>query len=735
MENKTIPLLAPDTLVHNHYRIVNIIAQGDGGAVYEAIDESRTQVVALKHVVPTNEQLSQLFEQKAKILTGLRHPTLPTIVDYFTNEQGHFLVMDFVPGEDLGITMEKIRTPLTTEAVLKWGDQILNALEYLQRQQPPIVHGDIKPENLKLTRKGQILLLDFGFSGSAQNAPDGNGNGATKPSPYEAPEKMHGKRDPRSDLYALAATMYYLLSGSLPDDAISRAATKQKEGMDPLRPVHKINPHVSSAINAVLQQALDLDVDKRPASATEMRADLQGARNVPKTDDTAQKATRPVYTGKPVEPSAPAASTPRTGPLSPPPQTQTQSNVPWLFLAGAAVVVVLIVAWFLSGGTQNTTAGPTDVAMQSSTTNANTDASTDTDTNTNAMEAEEPTTIATSVSAADEDATIPTETLSETIPTATKAPASTPTSIPISEVAISEANANQVKQLAQWEDPDSVPSVAFSPDGKTIASGSWDNSVKLWRASDGTLLHTLEGHSDNVECVTFSPDGQTVASGSWDGTVRLWKVDDGSSIGTFEWHTDTVYDVAFSPDGKMLASCSEDKTVRMWYLSGGMSLHTLEGHKNTVFAVAFSPDGKMLASGSADQTINLWNVSDAAFVRSLNNKTDKVYTLAFSPDGQTIAAGSGMDVQLWRVSDSTLQHTLEGHDIWVGNLDFSPDGKLLVTGGGDWTARLWKLSDGSLLNTIEGFDESVLSVNFAPDGRRFVAGSKDKTIRVWGIEE
>ena len=196
-----------------------------------------------------------------------------------------------------------------------------------------------------------------------------------------------------------------------------------------------------------------------------------------------------------------------------------------------------------------------------------------------------------------------------------------------------------------------VFSVSFSPDGQILASGSLDNTIKLWRVSDGSLIRTLEGHTFWVNSVSFSPDGQILASGSGDKTIKLWRVSDGSLIRTLEGHTFWVSSVSFSPDGQILASGSDDKTIKLWRVSDGSLIRTLEEHTWMVRSVTFSPDGQILASGSDDNTIKLWRVSDGSLIRTLTGHTDTVCSVSFSPNGQILASGSSdKTIKLWNVS-------------------------------------------------------------------------------------
>ncbi|KAL4733015.1 NACHT and WD40 domain protein [Aspergillus similis] len=277
-------------------------------------------------------------------------------------------------------------------------------------------------------------------------------------------------------------------------------------------------------------------------------------------------------------------------------------------------------------------------------------------------------------------------------------------------------------------------SVAFSPDGRVLASGSNDRTVKLWDPATGALHQTLEGHTDSVESVAFSPDGQLLASGSDDKTIRLWDAATGALYQTLEDHKDSVESVAFSPDGRLLASGSYDKAVRLWDPATGALHQTLEGHAGPIWSVAFSPNGQVLASGSNDETIRLWDAATAtgALHQTLECHTDSVESVAFSPDGQLLASGSDdKTVRLWDAATGALHQTLEGHTDWVESVAFSPDGRLLASGSNDDTIRLWNPATGALHQSLEGHKDWVESVAFSPDGWLLASGSYDKTVRLW----
>ncbi|KAH8674500.1 WD40-repeat-containing domain protein [Tricladium varicosporioides] len=279
-----------------------------------------------------------------------------------------------------------------------------------------------------------------------------------------------------------------------------------------------------------------------------------------------------------------------------------------------------------------------------------------------------------------------------------------------------------------------VNSVAFSPDGKQVVSGSDDKTIRLWDAVTGTLLQTLEGHSESVKSVAFSPDGKQAVSGSNDRTVRLWDAVTGALLQTLEGHSGWVNSVTFSPDGRQVVSGSNDRAVRLWDAVTGRLLQTLEGHSSLVNSVAFSPDGKQVVSGSGDKMVQLWDVVTGALLQTLKGHPESVNSVAFSPDGKQIVSSSGdKTVRLWDAVTGALLQTLEGHLDWISSVVVSPDGKQIVSGSSDKTVRLWDAVTGALLQTLEGHSGWINSVAFSPDGKQVVSGSDDRMVRLWDV--
>ena len=277
---------------------------------------------------------------------------------------------------------------------------------------------------------------------------------------------------------------------------------------------------------------------------------------------------------------------------------------------------------------------------------------------------------------------------------------------------------------------DLVWSVAFSPNGQTLASGSQDRTIRLWNPNTGKLKGALEGHRDAVNSVAFSPNGQILASGSWDGTVRLWNPQNGRLRRTLEGHTDGILFIAFSPDGQTLASASGDRTVRLWNPQNGRLKRTLEGHTNIVDSVVFSPDGETLASGSRDQTIRLWNSQNGRLKGTLEGHTGDVSRMMFSPDGQTLASASRDDtVRLWNPQNGKLRRTLIHRTGWTKSMAFSADGSTLLIGGHG--IYIWDTQTGQYKKSLAKDITDFFSVVFSPDGKTVASSSADNKVRLW----
>ena len=278
---------------------------------------------------------------------------------------------------------------------------------------------------------------------------------------------------------------------------------------------------------------------------------------------------------------------------------------------------------------------------------------------------------------------------------------------------------------------DHVWSVAFSPDGGTLASGSWDNTIRLWDTHTVQHKITLIGDTGDIGSVAFSPDGQTLASGSWDNTIRLWDPHTGKLKRTLTDHIRSVTSVMFSPDGQTFASGGDEQTTRLWNTTTWQVERILTGHTHLVEVLAFSLDGLTLASGSRDETIRLWNPHTGKHIRTLPT-TSPVNRLAFSPDGGTLASGSwDKTVRLWNPHTGKLERTLPNQGGWVNPVAFSPDGRLLAIGNRG--ISLWDTETGQYKAPLAEEIGDAVCLVFSPDGTTLASGSGDKKMRLWDM--
>ncbi|MCG5547534.1 caspase family protein [Halorhodospira halochloris] len=292
-----------------------------------------------------------------------------------------------------------------------------------------------------------------------------------------------------------------------------------------------------------------------------------------------------------------------------------------------------------------------------------------------------------------------------------------------------ERHANVLAGHDYW-----VNSVAFAPDGQTLASGSWDKKIKLWDPETGEVLQTLSGHDGWVYSVAISPDGQLLASGSSDNTIGFWSTETGELLQKVAAHDDSVAAVAFSSDGKFLASGGFDDELNLWDLETGESPRVLSGHDQSVYAVSFSADSSLLASGSSDSTVKIWDAESGEELHTLSGHEGEVFAVAFSPDDEVLASAGRSSIRLWDVETGDQLHTLSEHEGWVSSLEFSPYGRILASGGADNTVRLWDAVTGDQLHTFSGHEEMVRSVAFAPDDEILASASRDNTVKLWSAD-
>ena len=287
----------------------------------------------------------------------------------------------------------------------------------------------------------------------------------------------------------------------------------------------------------------------------------------------------------------------------------------------------------------------------------------------------------------------------------------------------------KVKNFAQHSD--AVGSVAFSPDGLMLASGSKDKTIQIWDLATGKSIRTFPGDSSTIWSVAFDSIGTKLATGTGFWRVMLWDLKTGQATRTLD-HTASVWSVALSPDGQLIASGSGDKTTKISDATTGALIYNLPDHTDFVYSVAFTPDGKSLVSASKDKKITIVDVATGNLLKTLEGHGDQVRSVAVTPDGKTIVSGSyDESIKIWNLETGDLMRSIKGHSDDIVSVAISPDGKFIASGSKDKTIKIWDLATGELLNTLTGHTDEVYVVTFSPDGKTIASGSKDNTIKLW----
>ena len=341
----------------------------------------------------------------------------------------------------------------------------------------------------------------------------------------------------------------------------------------------------------------------------------------------------------------------------------------------------------------------------------------------------------------------PDETL---IPTPTKIYEATPSALPepaTGLLRITGENATQIEPFITLMGHDApVIVVEYSPDGRLIASGSEDASVRIWDSSDGSLVHKLIGHKEIVNDLSFSPDGTILASASNDGSVRFWDVDDGNLIRTIDPLIDRVYNVEFSPDGNLIALGGNKCFIELRHVKSGIFRRSLPQPKCversqgmvSTWGIDFTSDGEEIVTGEGRQgsggSIQRWEVEEYIPPSLLEGYQVRVRYLDISPDDTTLTVAFLGSSVFWLMDaeNGSLLETFTGHSYRVNSVVFSPDGEMIASGSRDKTIGLWNL-DGTLIHSLETHTDAINSIAFSPNGEALASASDDKTIILWGV--
>ena len=687
-----------------NYHLIQLLGRGGFAEVYlgRHIHLDTLAAVKVLHTQLSRDD-SEQFHTEARTIAHLAHPHIVRILDYGIDSGTPFLVMDYAPNGTLHQQHPR-GTLLPPALVARYITQIAAALQYAH--QHGIIHRDVKPENMLVDRQKEILLSDFGIALAAQSSRYRSIHEMAGTISYMAPEQIQFHPCPASDQYALGVTVYEWLSGARPFQGTFFEVASQHMLAAPLPLANRV-PGVSPALEEVLFTALAKDPAHRFASVWAFP----------------QAFTR-LSTGKPVV-SLPEPTLPPSLPaLSPSGLLQASSTAHTLH---PAVPV---------GRIEYAAAEHYDTLVSS----------------------------------------LRPSTLSE------RAQIDTPPALPLKEVyqlstrrlsrrTILSGIAGMVAlgSAATWfvtthkdasvlppfahPQPSPVPahilgahlftfsghsdivsSLAWSQDGKRVASGSFDTTVQVWDATTGNNLLVYQGHANKVTTVMYSYDNVRLASGSVDATVQIWDAATGAHLLTYDAHKYPVRTLAWStkPINSSIASGGSDNEVHVWDIATQATHYIYKGHTQAINQISWSTDGSHIASASADATVQVWSPSTGE--RSLNYRGHKqeVRTVQWTPDGTFIASG-GLDgvVQVWNSSTGQLALAYKGHTAPINQITWSPDSKYVASASDDGTVHVWNAFTGARVLVYRGHSSGALAVAWSPDNTSVASGSNDMTVQVW----
>ncbi|MBT6156910.1 MAG: protein kinase [Planctomycetaceae bacterium] len=746
----TTPPIGATIKYFGDYELLDEIARGGMGVVYKARQVRLNRTVALKMILAgqfAGEADVQRFQTEAEAAAQLDHPGIVPVFEVGEFEGHHFFSMGLVEGDSLAARIAD--SPLPPKEAAELVRQIADAIQYAHDK--GVIHRDLKPANILLDREGHPKITDFGLAKKIGGDSNLTATGQVMGTPsYMPPEQASGRIDQvneAADIYSLGAVLYATLSGRPPFQADNPLDTlMQVLEREPVSP-RTLSPKVPLDLETICLKCLEKDRRRRYRSARELAGELQ------RFLDGKAILARPI--------SRPARL------------WRWCKRKPVVASLTVAVIVSLIGGVFFS----------THFALE------------EREARKNAVQRKHE---AESSEKQAQDLARKNALLADQHRRARDRAKR--------QAALAELGTYNVQLLRVqdvWEENPglaldllndtvrcpkhlrdfawghyyqlskrdlltltghkyAVSCVAFSPDGKSLASASYDGTVKLWDSETGEEKRTLDiklqgdGEAYQVTCVAYSPDGNTLASAGWDGTIRLWDVASGKKNATLKGHTGFVWSVAFSPDGKTLATGGGTQyeapgQLRLWDVVTGQQKAALIGHKQLIFSVAFSPDGKSLASSGWSNTTTIWDAltgkKRATFAE--NSETDKtIDSVSFSQDGRTLVtvARSGSKGRMEGPGEVRLRDTETGHvqsmfeveplgaiSFGTSRIAFSADGETVALPCRDASVRLYDITSGRE-HTRFRHGDTPTCVAFSGDGKILASAGNGRIVKLWSAE-
>ncbi len=734
-----LPELPLQNIAVPGYLVLGLLGKGGMGVVYKARQVTLGRVVALKmilHAEHADDDQRRRFLAEAQAVASLQHPHVVQIHEVGEHGGLPYFSLEFCPGGSLADRLDG--TPWEGERAAELIETLARAMH--AAHQKGLVHRDLKPANVLLAEDGTPKITDFGLAKKLDEASQ-TASGAVVGTPsYMAPEQAGGKGKeigPAADVYALGAILYECLTGRPPFKAATALDTILQVVADEPVPPSQLQPRTPRDLETICLKCLQKEPRRRYADAAALAEDL---RRFLREEPILARPTGVWERGWKWAKRRPALAT--------------------LALVSLAAAVSL-----LAGGVYYNARVQEALAEAREQRQAAVEA--------NAQATAQQAAAAAANSEAERLRTAAQQTKEDADKQRRRAEQlefTTRRNLYFMQLAAARQafDAAQIDRAidhlqglrpSQPGEPDfrgfewyylwhqchadrltlrghagQVSSLAFSPDGKRVASGGAGGVIKLWDPATGREVLTLRGHTGIVRKLAFRPDGRRLASASGDQTARVWNVDTGQEEVAFHGHTDELWGIAWSPDGQQLASVGGDKTVRLWDPATGREVRSFPAHGTPIGSISFSPDGRQLATSGDDSRVRLWETETGKEVRVFTGHSGHVWSVAFSPDGGRLASASiDGTVRIWDAGDGQELRALRSHAGPVYAVAFSPDGKSLATAGSDQTARVWDASNGKERFVLRGHTGPVWPLAFAPDGKTLATGSNDHTIKLWDV--
>ncbi|MHB2020786.1 MAG: protein kinase domain-containing protein [Candidatus Xenobia bacterium] len=781
-------MLQKDVVLQGRYVIEESLGRGGMGTVYLARDLTLGgKKVAIKQMVVSipdpdeRERAAQQFEREARLLASLDHPGLVDVTHYFEEGGNHYLVMAYIQGQTLKEYLASLPGLPSVQHVVEWADFLCDVLEYLHSQTPAVLFRDLKPANVMRDHRGHLHLIDFGIARELKDVTSTFIRGTGTPG--YCPVEQYGNNtgtDQRSDIYSLGATLYTLLTRLTPPAAVDLLT-----GDALVYSIRHYNPQVPIELENVIARMMAIKRDDRYHNIKEVRAALAAAsRSLWNTDQavcwncgtwlpvTARTcpgcgnvARPPAGVGASYAPpipqvaSAPSASIPAAPvPVAPDPTSPTwmptlpPASAPAAYAyppAGPAYSAPMSTPVPAPAPPRPASSGPPSYAgrPQMPPTTAPAPANPLPPTSLPPVPPQVDTRRRAPGNALNPGGASPT--VGPPVPTVS----TSPTPVPPAPQPVNTAGRRVIPptpvvpntSAASRGAPDGAPekeravlnghqgcvwSVAVSPDGRLVASGADDATVRLWDPGNNQQVRKIKCGSI-VHCVGFGKDGRVLAWGTADGVVFVSPTFERGEPMALKAHSSNVQTLAWSPDGRLLATGSQDRAILIW--AGGKQIKDIRTHTAQVTALAFSPDGSRLVSGSADRSVRLWDPGTGKEMVRYKGHNGFVWSVAFTKDGRhLLTASDDRTIRLWEVA-SGKEIEVFTHWASLNSIALSPDGRLLASGASDKTVCLWDIQLSRVVRYFEGHQHYVQCVAFTPDGKTLVSSSGDGTIRLWNV--